>query len=158
MEPLAREGRSGLELLDELAYALEVENASPEHRKLLKAARALEVYVTNNRAAIPNYGERYRQGKTISTAFVESAVNQAGEQALCEKAADAVDARRRPPAAANPHRGAKRRLARHAARVGAPDEANAPKGGGDRGRDTHCWMPPAQIPAGAIHAPGSHLG
>ena len=27
-----------------------------------------------------------------------------------------------------------------------------------RGRDTHCWMPPAQIPAGVFHAPGSHLG
>src|SRR5260370_41624186 len=27
-----------------------------------------------------------------------------------------------------------------------------------RGRDIHCWMPPAQIPAGVIHAPGSHLG
>src|SRR5258708_17842629 len=27
-----------------------------------------------------------------------------------------------------------------------------------RGKDIHCWMPPAQIPAGVIHAPGSHLG
>ena len=27
-----------------------------------------------------------------------------------------------------------------------------------RGRDIHYWMPPAQIPAGVIHAPGSHLG
>src|SRR5260370_11849673 len=27
-----------------------------------------------------------------------------------------------------------------------------------RGRDRHCWVPPAQIPAGVIHAPGSHLG
>jgi Protein of unknown function (Hypoth_ymh)/Resolvase, N terminal domain len=27
-----------------------------------------------------------------------------------------------------------------------------------RGRDIHCWMPPAQIPAGVIHAPGSRLG
>src|SRR5260370_26160798 len=30
--------------------------------------------------------------------------------------------------------------------------------GAHRGRDIHCWMPPAQIPAGVIHAPGSHLG
>jgi len=28
----------------------------------------------------------------------------------------------------------------------------------DRGRDTHCWTPPAQIPAGVIHALGSYLG
>jgi len=27
-----------------------------------------------------------------------------------------------------------------------------------RGRDTHCWAPPAQIRASAIHALGSHLG
>ena len=28
----------------------------------------------------------------------------------------------------------------------------------DRGRDAHCWAPPAQIRACAIHALGSHLG
>ena len=28
----------------------------------------------------------------------------------------------------------------------------------DRGRDAHCWTPPAQIPACAIYALGSHLG
>jgi hypothetical protein len=27
-----------------------------------------------------------------------------------------------------------------------------------RGRDAHFCAPPAQIPAGVIHAPGSHLG
>src|SRR5947209_19714469 len=65
-----------LEILDELAYALDVEDASPEHRKLLKAVRSFEAYVTNNRAFLPNYGERYRQGQIIATSFVESAVNQ----------------------------------------------------------------------------------
>jgi hypothetical protein len=77
-----------LEIVDELACALEVEDhrcASPEHRKLLKAVRAFEAYVTNNRAAIPNYGERYRQGKTISTAFVESAVNQVVSKRFVKK-------------------------------------------------------------------------
>jgi hypothetical protein len=33
-------------------------------------------YLTNNRAFIQNYGERYRKGKIISTGFTESAVNQ----------------------------------------------------------------------------------
>jgi len=74
-----------LEIVDELAYALEVEDASPEHRKLLKAVRAFETYLTNNRAFIPNYGERYRQGKTISTAFVESAVNQVVSKRFVKK-------------------------------------------------------------------------
>src|SRR5690348_7020554 len=65
-----------LEILDELAYALDVQDGNPEHRKLLKAVRAFETYVANHRAFIPKYGERYRKGKVISTAFVESAVNQ----------------------------------------------------------------------------------
>ena len=43
---------------------------------MLKAVRAFESYIRANRASIPNYGERYRKGQIISTAFVESAVNQ----------------------------------------------------------------------------------
>jgi len=74
-----------LEIVDELVYALDVEDASPEHRKLLKAVRAFEAYVTNNRAAIPNYGERYRKGQIISTAFVKSAVNQVVSRRFVKK-------------------------------------------------------------------------
>jgi hypothetical protein len=74
-----------LEILDELAYALEVEDGSPEHRKLLKAVRAFEGYIAANRALIPNYGERYRQGKIIATAFVESAVNQVVSRRFVKK-------------------------------------------------------------------------
>jgi hypothetical protein len=74
-----------LEILDELAYALDVENASPKHRKLLKAVRAFEPYVTNNRTFLPNYGECHRQGKFISTAFVESAVNQVASRRFVKK-------------------------------------------------------------------------
>ena len=88
--------------------------AAPEHRKLLKAVRAFESYIRANRASIPNYGERYRKGQIISTAFVESAVNQVGEQTVCEETADAVDARWGSPLAANPGRSAQRGLARHA--------------------------------------------
>jgi hypothetical protein len=33
-------------------------------------------YIEVNQNAIPNYGDRYRHGETISTSFVESAVNQ----------------------------------------------------------------------------------
>ena len=57
-------------------YALDVKDASPEHRKLLKVVRVFQADLSNNRAFIPNYGERYRQGKTIATSFVESALNQ----------------------------------------------------------------------------------
>jgi len=74
-----------LEILDELAYALGVEDASPKHRKLLKAVRAFETYVTNHRAFIPYYGERFRQGETISTGFTESAVNQVVSKRFVKK-------------------------------------------------------------------------
>jgi hypothetical protein len=43
-----------LEIVDELAYSLDVEGGSPEHRKLLKAVRAFETYITRNCASIPN--------------------------------------------------------------------------------------------------------
>jgi len=36
-----------------------------------------ETYIKNNREFIPNFGERWRQGERISTAFVESTINQA---------------------------------------------------------------------------------
>jgi hypothetical protein len=74
-----------LEITDELIYALDLENGSPEHRKLLKAVRAFEGYIRGNRAIIPNYGERYREGKIISTAFVESAVNQVVSKRFVKK-------------------------------------------------------------------------
>jgi hypothetical protein len=74
-----------LEILDKLVYALDSEDGSPEHRKLLEAARAFETYVANTRAFLPNYGERYRQGKAISTAFVESAVNQVVSKRFVKK-------------------------------------------------------------------------
>ena len=74
-----------LEIVDELVYALDLEDASLEERKLLKAVRSFEAYVTNNRAFIPNYGERYRQGKIIATSFVESAVNQVVSKRFVKK-------------------------------------------------------------------------
>ena len=35
-----------------------------------------QTYIRNNQESILNYGERYRQGETIGTAFVESTINQ----------------------------------------------------------------------------------
>jgi hypothetical protein len=42
---------------------------------LKKAVQKFRTYIENNRSFIPNYGQRYRRGETISTAFVESTVN-----------------------------------------------------------------------------------
>jgi len=44
--------------------------------KLAKGVQELSIYVRNNQGFIPNFGERYRQGESVSTAFVESTVNQ----------------------------------------------------------------------------------
>ena len=54
-------------------------------RKLAKAVREFGGYLAANAAAIPNYGERHRAGETISTAFVESAVNQVISKRMVKK-------------------------------------------------------------------------
>ena len=45
-------------------------------RKLVKTVREFRGYIKANQDFIPNYGDRYRHGEKISTAFAESAVNQ----------------------------------------------------------------------------------
>ena len=45
-------------------------------KKVADSLREFETYMRNNREFIPNFGERRRQGETISTAFVESTINQ----------------------------------------------------------------------------------
>src|ERR1700693_484124 len=44
-----------------------------------------ETYICNNREFIPNFGERRRQGETISTAFVESTINQVVSRRFVKK-------------------------------------------------------------------------
>ncbi len=55
---------------------LDVDEPSSSQAKLLKAVREFGGYITANTGRVPHYGERYRAGDTISTSFVESAVNQ----------------------------------------------------------------------------------
>ena len=77
MQQLAR--KTSLRLNGE--YPLQVdlqflEAPSENTKKLLKAAREFGGYIAANRVFIPNYGDRYRHGERISTAFVESTVDQ----------------------------------------------------------------------------------
>ena len=51
----------------------------------IKAVREFGIYITANRTFIPNYGDRYRHGETISTAFVESAINQVVSKRMVKK-------------------------------------------------------------------------
>jgi hypothetical protein len=48
---------------------------SPRFPQLKKVVQKFRTYSENNRGFIPNYGQRYRRGETISRAFVESTVN-----------------------------------------------------------------------------------
>jgi hypothetical protein len=54
-------------------------------KKLLKAVREFRSYIEANQNFIPNYGDRYRHGEKISTAFAESAVNQVISKRMVSK-------------------------------------------------------------------------
>jgi len=56
-----------------------------ESGKLARAVREFGGYLAANASAIPNYGERRRAGETISTSFVESAVNQVISKRMVKK-------------------------------------------------------------------------
>lgn len=64
-----------LHALDDLSMDLECEE-TPSAEKCWAAVEAFHGYIEANQPWIPNYGERYRCGEVISSAFVESAVNQ----------------------------------------------------------------------------------
>ena len=64
-----------LQILGGLELAVDLEDENREQWKVLKTVREFGTYISANRTFIPNYGDRYRHGETISTAFVESAIN-----------------------------------------------------------------------------------
>jgi hypothetical protein len=74
-----------LQWVDDLEMDLEGEDLNEKQRKLLKHLQEFEVYIRRNRAFIPNYGERYRYGETITTSFVESTVNQVVSKRMVKK-------------------------------------------------------------------------
>ena len=74
-----------LQLVEDLEFDLDGLRESPEQHKLVKAVHEFASYITANRGFIPNYGERYRYGEAISTAFVESTVNQVISKRMVKK-------------------------------------------------------------------------
>jgi hypothetical protein len=72
-----------IEELEWTAEALEIDY--PNLAKLVKSIYEFRVYIENNASFIPNYGERWRNGETISTAFVESTVNQVISKRMVKK-------------------------------------------------------------------------
>ena len=55
------------------------------YTRLTKLLSEFYTYIENNRPFIPNYGERYRYGECISTAFVESTVNEIISRRMVKK-------------------------------------------------------------------------
>ena len=75
-----------LERLERLSFDLEINRRrSAAVAKLCRSVSEFDTYIRNNRAFIPNFGERYRQGDTISTAFVESTINQVVSKRFVKK-------------------------------------------------------------------------
>lgn len=54
-------------------------------RKLWRTVREFIGYIENNAPFIPNYGERYRYGERISTAFAESTINWVVSKRMVKK-------------------------------------------------------------------------
>jgi lysyl-tRNA synthetase class I len=91
-----------LQTVSRLHMDIDADEPTEKHKKLLKNLEEFETYIRNNTDSIPNYGKRYRYGETISTAFVESTINQVVSRRMVKKQ---QMYRRCPPAApgSNPH-------------------------------------------------------
>jgi hypothetical protein len=77
---------AALECLDSVLFELDVQRRhSTAAAKLHRSVTEFDTYIRNNRTFIPNFGERYRQGDTISTAFVESTINQVVSKRFVKK-------------------------------------------------------------------------
>ena len=63
----------------------EVEKPPIELRRLSRSITEFVGYVLANAQMIPNYGERWQHGEAVSTAFVESAVNQIVSKRFAKK-------------------------------------------------------------------------
>lgn len=66
-----------LELIEDFGDGFDlIRDPPPEVRKLRRYLEELSRYISNNADLIPNYAERHRYDEVVSTAFVESTVNQ----------------------------------------------------------------------------------
>jgi hypothetical protein len=75
-----------LQTIEDLEDDLESqEERSERAKKLLKAVGEFHHYIESNQGSIPNYGDRYRHGERISTAFAESTVNQVVSKRMVKK-------------------------------------------------------------------------
>jgi len=76
-----------LQTIEDLQSQLDLDIDEPDEstHKLGKAVGEFDTYIRANADRIPNYGERHRAGETISSSFVESAVNQVISKRMAKK-------------------------------------------------------------------------
>lgn len=75
-----------LQVLDDVQMDFDsFENGNSALGKLGQHVSEFNTYIANNKAFIPNYADRYRYGEMISTAFVESTVNQVVSKRMVKK-------------------------------------------------------------------------
>jgi len=74
-----------LKILDSLLFELECFTEDKKDKKFYETVGEFQGYIANNSASIPNYGERYRYGEAISSAFVESTVNEVISKRMVKK-------------------------------------------------------------------------
>ncbi len=74
-----------LQTIDDIEMDLDTDETTPERKKLLKAVREFGHYIAVNKPFIPNYGDRYRNGETISSAIAESTINHVVSKRFVKK-------------------------------------------------------------------------
>lgn len=72
-------------MLSWLEDNLDSEDPGEAQRELAQYLAELARYIQANTAGIPHYGERHRYGEAISSAFMESTVNQVVSQRMVKK-------------------------------------------------------------------------
>ena len=86
MVSLARQCDRALDTIEHVEGELDLLSQDGESRKkLLKAVREFRGYIEANQNFIPNYGDRYRHGEKISTAFAESAAKKVVSKRMVKK-------------------------------------------------------------------------
>ena len=76
----------GLDLIEDCSViCYDDEIKYKERKKFFKHLEELFTYIKNNRQLIPNYGERWHYGETISSSFVESTVNEVITKRMVKK-------------------------------------------------------------------------
>ena len=75
------------EILESLIFDLEEYSENKEHKKykLFCAVSEFDKYIELNCHFIPNYGERYRNGESISSSLAESTVNEVISRRMAKK-------------------------------------------------------------------------